>query len=233
MLAFSACFCFTIANLILGYLSKYGSSASMMYFNSGAFLLAIVYFVLSEKKEKKLPLDKRRVLLKNSSGNFDFNLIKFYFVGALFNLFLMLAMSQTFVFCQRAGLNVGVAQAIWCFTPAIVSLLDYFIYGLTLKFFHITGLLLMFAAGTCISLSNFYKTATSFANPENPVPIYVPVFMSCCIPVMFSTFSIFSRYVFRVIKITALDYTFGYMMLVRGSCMMVSIGYFVQYGINT
>lgn len=91
----------------------------------------------------------------------------------------------------------------------------------------------MFLAGTFISLSNLYKTAALNADPVNPLPIYVPVLMSCTIPMIFSSFSIFTRYVFRVKKISATDYTFSYIMLTRGCCMLTSIFYFYKYGINT
>ena len=90
----------------------------------------------------------------------------------------------------------------------------------------------MFCAGAFISLSNLYESAALQADPDNPLPIYVPVLMSCTIPMIFSSFSIFTRYVFRVKKINATDYTFSYIMLMRGCCSLTTVFYFYMNGIN-
>ena len=81
-----------------------------MYFNSGAVMLAVIYFIVADCKEKRDKNKEKRVLLRSTTtGELDFHLIKLYFIGAFFNLGVIFAISTTFVFCARAGLNVGVA----------------------------------------------------------------------------------------------------------------------------
>ena len=84
----------------------------------------------------------------------------------------------------------------------------------------------MIFAGTFISLSNLWKDAAVFADPINPVPIYVPILISFILPVTFSGFGMFSIWVFRYKKISPMDFTFGYFLIARGMFFCISIWYF-------
>ena len=71
-----------------------------------------------------------------------------------------------------------------------------------------------------------FTEAAIYADPINPVPIYVPVMISCLLPVIFSNFGMFSKYVFIYKKISPQDFTFGYFLIARGMFFLVSLYYF-------
>lgn len=154
-------------------------------------------------------------------------------IGACFGASIFIAITYTFKFCALAGLNIGVAQTIWCFSPALTSLLEFCIYGSRLRAYHYVGLLAMFLAGSFISLSNLFEEASVAADPVNPVPIYVPVLVSMTLPVIFATFGMYTKFVFGTKKISAMDFTFGYFLIVKGIAFIVSIWYFQSEPLDT
>ncbi len=103
-----------------------------------------------------------------TNGQLDFSLIGCYFVGGLFAIGIFMAISITFRLSARAGLNIGIAQTIWGFTPFLSSILDFLIYGTRLQLYHVAGISCMLAAAICISLSNLFKdkcgSCKSFTN---------------------------------------------------------------------
>jgi len=219
-LALTAGTCFMGANVIISYLSSYGTG-SLFYFCGGAVIYSFVYFLIMSRYE-----NKGRVLL-HTDGKFDFSLLMCYVGGALFGTSVFYAISYTFKFCALSGLNIGVAQTIWCFTPAIASVFDFFLYGNGLKGFHYVGLIAMLCAGSCIALSNlFHEVASVAVNIEHPMPIYVPVLTSMLLPIIFCCFAMYTKWVFTVKKINPLDFTFGYFLIFKLAALLGSIWYF-------
>jgi len=119
--ATAAC-CFTATNLTIGYLSPLGFSA-VFYYNSGALLFCITYFVVQSRQTQKAD----RVLIWKD-GKLDFELITCFLGGAVFGSSIFFAINTTFYFCGRADLNIGIAETIWGFTPFLTAILEYFIY---------------------------------------------------------------------------------------------------------
>lgn len=78
------------------------------------------------------PFNKDRVLF-HINGRFDWSLPMCYVLGACFSSTLFLAINWTFYLCHEAGLNIGIAQTIWGFTPFFSSGLDYFIFNSVLR----------------------------------------------------------------------------------------------------
>lgn len=87
-------------------------------------------------------------------------------------------------------------------------------------------------AGAFISLSNLFKDASIYADPIDPLPIYVPVLVSCLLPLIFSFFGMFTKYVFGTKKISPDDFTFGYFLIFKGFFAVMSIWYFMNYPID-
>jgi uncharacterized membrane protein YcgQ (UPF0703/DUF1980 family) len=102
LLALSATTCFCAANFIISTLSHYGM-ASIMYFNLGSVIYAIIYFVIQARRSHQ-----NRVLL-HTDGKFDFSLASCYLGGACFGFSIFFAISTTFKYCTLAGLNIGIA----------------------------------------------------------------------------------------------------------------------------
>jgi len=79
-----------------------------------------------------------------------------YVIGACFGTSIFLAINWTFYLCHEAGLNIGIAQTIWGFTPFFSSGLDFFVFGSVLRDNQIAGILCMLGAAIWISLSQSF-----------------------------------------------------------------------------
>lgn len=154
------------------------------------------------------------------------SLVRCYLFGAMFGVSIFFSITYTFKFCARAGLNIGIAETIWGFTPFFGSILDYFFNGVKLEFYSIIGIACMFSAAAFISLSHLFEEASIHADPINPLPIYIPVMTSACMPVCCSCFGLYIKYVLTTKKISSHDFTFSYFFIYKGVCLLLSILYF-------
>ena len=100
-----------------------------------------------------------------TDGKVDFTLVGCILGGAFFGGSIFFAISFTFILCARAGLNIGIAQTIWGFTPFFASILDYIIFKNRLETYHIAGIVCMLSAASFISLSNLFEAASINADP--------------------------------------------------------------------
>ena len=215
----SAC-CFTCANLIIGQLSSLGWN-SVFYYNSGALALAIGYFFVTSKNG----YDKNRVLIW-SNGSLDLSLILCYILGAILNTGIFFAINTTFYFCGRSGLNIGIAETVWGFTPFFAGVLEFLFYKTRLQTHHIVGIICMLCAASLISLSQLFRQQHSDSAVQYTVPIIVPVMVSFSMPVVCSSFSMFTKYSCGIKGITAYDYTFGYCIVAKGFFFIASLIHF-------
>ena len=55
-------------------------------------------------------------------------------------------------FAARAGVNVGVITCIWSISPLFIAVLDFLIYGQTLSYYHLIGLIALVLSAASISL---------------------------------------------------------------------------------
>lgn len=90
----------------------------------------------------------------------------------------------------------------------------------------------MLIAGAFISLSNLFEGSDLYADPINPLPIYVPVLVSCILPIIFSFFGMFTKYVFGTKKIGSDDFTFGYFLIFKGIVFLVSPFYMMTHEVD-
>jgi len=95
---------------------------------------------------------------------------------------------------------------------------------------HIIGIVCMLAAAACISLSPSGKS--SGQTIENLLPIYIPVIISFSMPLICSTFGMFSKYALGTKRISPFDFSFGYFMVGKGFFFLASLIYFQIEPIN-
>ena len=69
------------------------------------------------------------------------------------------AINTTFYFCFQSGLNIGIAETIWGFTPFFSGVLEFLFYKTRLQTHHIIGILCMFCAASFISLSQLFQSS--------------------------------------------------------------------------
>lgn len=62
------------------------------------------------------------------TGKFDYNMMFFVVLAAANQMGIILGIAFNFKLARQAGLNIGVAQAIWAINPFFQSILDLFLY---------------------------------------------------------------------------------------------------------
>lgn len=145
LLALGAALCFATSNLMIGENAHLGFH-SIFYFNSGGLIVCIAYFLIRKLKGNSInPF--------SVEGHFDIHRVFYYGAGAFFGLLLYGAITVTFYFCIRAGLNIGIAATIWGFSAILSSIMEYNLFGTELQKYHIFGLLHMLLAVAFISMS--------------------------------------------------------------------------------
>ena len=230
LLSLSAMLAFTGGNLVIQSTSHL-RFAAMEYVSTGSVIVCLVYFWV--KGQRKIP--GRRVLFKESKNagvakrQLDWRLIMCYVYGAVFEGAIFYAITATFLTCQYAQLNAGIAQTIWGFTPFLSSILDYCMYGTKLLNYQIGGLACMITAGALISLSHVFAEAPSSNESEEEsdlLPIFLPVLVSCSMPIICSGFGVFTRWVFTKTTMASDDLTFGYFLVYKGLAVLVQPVYF-------
>ena len=58
---------------------------------------------------------------------------------------------------RLAGLNIGIASAIWSFLPFFVAFLEWIVYGVRLKAFQILGMILLVGMAILVALSDLFS----------------------------------------------------------------------------
>lgn len=85
----------------------------------------------------------------------------------------------------------------------------------------------MLVACAFISLSNVFAEAPSEAEDGTPLlPIFVPVLVSCSMPIVCSCFGVFTRWVYTKTTMTSEDFTFGYFLVYKGIAVLSQPVYF-------
>ncbi len=111
--------------------------------------MAIGYFFVTTKNG----YDKDRVLIWSKTGEIDISLILCYVLSGFLNTGIFFAINTTFYFCGRSGLNIGIAETVWGFTPFFAGVLEFLFYKTKLQTHHIVGIICMLCAASLISLS--------------------------------------------------------------------------------
>jgi hypothetical protein len=55
----------------------------------------------------------------------DWSLVFCYVLGAVLGTSIFFAINTTFFLCGKAGLNIGIAETVWGFTPFLTAILEF------------------------------------------------------------------------------------------------------------
>ena len=100
----------------------------------------------------------KKVLLKTWTNDFDYWTLFICTMTAVGQTAIFFSIMVCFSKSHQAGLNIGIAQAVWAISPFFVALMERFGYGVGLKVSQMLGVLAMIACAVCISLSELFKT---------------------------------------------------------------------------
>ena len=82
-----------------------------------------------------------------------------------FSVFVMLLFScqnlvyLTIYFATAANINVGVITTIWSIDPVNMAVIDYWLFGQKLQYYHVVGVLSIVACSALVSLSGYFEGA--------------------------------------------------------------------------
>jgi len=75
-------------------------------------------------------------------------------LAAIMQMSIIIAIAYNFKLARQAGLNIGIAQAIWAINPLFQAIFDLFLYRSKIYAFHWIGMILFVLCGVLVSLSN-------------------------------------------------------------------------------
>ena len=240
ILALFGALSFAVTNFLIGDLAAIGA-AGVVYFCTGSLCFTSIYFFAIGACWKKhvLPLDgplpeHRTRLITKSVGGIDWYMILLYFVGAFTQIAIFMSIAYCFYFSRKAGLNVGIAQAIWAINPFLVAVIQYFKDRVALQMSQVIGMLALVLCALLVSLSQLLPSEqlpvdVSDALPvtgdsavesseavtlvEYTTPTYVAVLFSLIMPTVCVFYVFLNQYIAVHIKLSGNDWTFGYFWL--------------------
>jgi drug/metabolite transporter (DMT)-like permease len=102
----------------------------------------------------------------------------------------------TIYFATAANVNVGVITTIWSVDPINMAIVDYYLFGQKLKYFHVIGVSSIFVCSLLISLSGYLegdKPAETIES-EAYAPTWIPVLFGILAPISFTTFQTYCKH---------------------------------------
>jgi hypothetical protein len=98
----------------------------------------------------------RKLLTDPETHKFDFGMVAIIFLTAINLMAILFGIGFNLKMAQQAGLNMGIAQAIWAINPFFQSLLDLLLWKSVIRTHHWLGMIAFVFAGVIISLSNVF-----------------------------------------------------------------------------
>ena len=134
----------------------------------------------------------------------------------------------TFVVANKAGLNIGIAQAIWQINPFFCSLVEMVVYGVPFPFKQLYGMTSLVLCAVCVSLSEVFESAPEQSTQvaqEEKTPMWVAVLCAFVMPVVCATMIVVIKHNNETLKNSAIDWTiyyWGIVALVYQICGIVA-----------
>ena len=155
------------------------------------------------------------MLLRTWDNQFDWWSLFIVFMGAAFQTGIYLSIVLTFKVAHQAGLNIGIAQAIWSINPFMISLLERVVYGVAFNFKQFYGMFCLVLCALLVSLSQVIAPATvdpslAGSSPADQTPLWVAVLCSCIMPLVCTFFIIVIKHSNETLMLDAKDWTIAY-----------------------
>jgi drug/metabolite transporter (DMT)-like permease len=151
-------------------------------------------------------------------------------LAAFFQGAVIYAITYTFQFSIAAGLNIGIAQAIWAVNPFFTALIDYLFYGNDLESFHILGMLGIVTCTVLVSLSQLVNGDDEDASSaiESSFPVYGAILFSFSMPLVCLGCVFVIKKATSDLKVAGNDFSNAFMLVMSLVYMVVGIISFTQ-----
>ena len=249
LLALLGVFSFALCNLLIGELSSKGVE-SMNYYCSGSLVFSIAYFLYQKEWAKLNPtsrglldadaMQEQKVLLRTRDTNqFDWHSLVIVFCGAAFQAAIFFSIIVGFNMSKKAGLNIGISQAIWSVNPFLCSLVERCVYGVAFDRRQFFGMSALIACAIFVSLSEVFNPPTEEAidagsgteetdTEAESTPIWVAVLCSFAMPCVCAAMLIVIKHANETLNIAAKDFSIGYFFVLSFVFQIVGICSFLK-----
>ena len=133
---------------------------------------------------------------------------------------------------KAAGLNIGIASAIWSFVPIFVALIERAFFGVKIQLFQVLGMVFLVSMSILISLSDLFGPhahETKLAElTTDTVPIYEAVLYSLIFPVSGTCMTFLIRYNNVVLKLDSIDTAHAFALIYSLIGTVACIVYFLN-----
>jgi len=201
-----------MTNYLIADIATLGAQG-IVYYNTGSLVFTTIYFAYTKGYCRKrtsvafLEPDAGAVkpqnrLITNWDGSVDWYNVILFFCGAACQCIIFMAIAYCFLFSRRAGLNIGIAQAIWALNPFFCAVIERVWLNTHLENNHIYGMAALVMCALLVSLSNLLpkdvdptEVVPTAGELAETTPMYVAVLVSLIMPIC-CTFGVFlNRYV--------------------------------------
>ena len=111
--------------MILAEFGKQSFKEQLLYYNSGGFLITVIYFNFAPERKQKAIIEAiregrvppRKLFTDPETNKIDWKMVLYIFLAAANQLLILSLICFNYRLCYHAGLNIGIAQAIWGINP--------------------------------------------------------------------------------------------------------------------
>lgn len=227
--------------MLVGDLGKIGLK-SFYYWGVGSMLISTCYFIKTKEWTRRNPggiLDnnpnKRKVLLMKWNNDFDWKALGFLTFFAIYEMFMISSIILTMQVAHQAGLNNGIAIAIWSINPFFVALVERIGFNVNLNISQFLGMLALMTMAILVSLSDLFspKAETligeefaSVIDDGTKKPVWLALLTSLAPPVLMTGFSQIVKYADKVLKLDPVDFAMAYWFIDSVLMIIMSLIHF-------
>ena len=211
--------------------------AGLIYFGSGPVIFGVFYFTCRRdalghnKEEDKNRAGVRKVLLKTWDNRFDWWTFLVICIGGVGVCAIMIGVVLSLKVSRMAGLNIGIASAIWSFIPFFVAFLERLLYGVKIRLYQTVGMLFLVAMAILIALSDLFgdNPATVKLEPDSErTPAWHAVLVAFIYPLMASFMTLLNKYANVTLKVDSTDWVYAHTLAFSVVCTAIGA---VHWGI--
>ena len=215
LLGLSCSISFTLRSLMIGEISALGYEG-LYYLALGPIPFGFVYFIYrKEWARRNIPSQEhnkevKKVISRKWDNSLDWHTFLIVLWGAFLQGAIYVGVIESFKMSRLAGLNIGIASAIWSFLPFFVAFLEKIFFGFGLKVFQFVGMSLLVVLAVLVALSDLFsdnaEEVTLNPNIEHKEPVYKAILYSFIFPVSAGFMNMTVVYTKTNLRLQALDW---------------------------
>jgi hypothetical protein len=170
------------------------------------------------------------MLYRPDNGKFDWKMFALLLLGAAHQAAIILTIILNFKLAHQAGLNIGIAQAIWSINPFFQALIDKFLHQDDILCYHWLGMSGLIFCAVIISLSPVilpeYDESEQLVVHETPM--YVAVLSNFILPVIGISMGLVAKKALVTYKADPNAFSLGYFLIMSVVFQVIGLVHFMN-----